>query len=53
MTELLNEPDQVFQYWQQNIPKSDWFDPMKEAFVVLVVNARNASSVTNSSHSVI
>ena len=40
MTELLSEPDQVFQYWQQNIPKSDWFDPMKEAFVVLVVNAR-------------
>lgn len=40
MTELLAEPDQVAQYWRQNIPKADWYDPMKEAFVVLVLNAR-------------
>ncbi len=40
MTELLSEPDQVAQYWRQNIPKADWYDPMKEAFVVLVLNTR-------------
>ena len=40
MTELLSEPDQVAQYWRQNITKADWYDPMKEAFVVLVLNAR-------------
>src|SRR5580704_2654421 len=40
MTELLDTPDQVAQYWRQNIPKADWFDPMKEALVVLVLNAR-------------
>jgi len=40
MTELLSEPDQVAQYWRQNITKADWYDPMKEAFVVLVLNVR-------------
>lgn len=40
MTELLAEPDQVAQYWRQNITKADWYDPMKEAFVVLVLNTR-------------
>jgi DNA repair protein RadC len=40
MTELLDTPDQVAAYWRQNIPKADWYDPMKEAFVVLVLNAR-------------
>jgi DNA repair protein RadC len=40
MTELLDTPDQVARYWQQNIPKSDWFDPAKEALVVLVLNTR-------------
>jgi DNA repair protein RadC len=40
MTELLAEPDQVAQYWRQNIPKADWYDPMKEALVVLVLNTR-------------
>ena len=40
MTEVLAEPDQVARYWRQNIPKADWYDPMKEAFVVLVLNAR-------------
>lgn len=40
MTELLAEPDQVAQYWRQNIPTADWYDPMKEALVVLVLNAR-------------
>jgi DNA repair protein RadC len=40
MTSLLGEPEQVAAYWNQNIPKSDWFDPMKEALVVLVLNTR-------------
>ena len=40
MTQLLDTPDQVAAYWRQNIPKADWYDPMKEAFVVLVLNTR-------------
>lgn len=40
MTELLDEPDQVANYWRRNIPQADWYDPMKEALVVLVVNTR-------------
>ena len=40
MTELLDTPDQIAMYWRQNIPKADWYDPMKEAFVVLVLNTR-------------
>ena len=40
MTELLDTPDQVAQYWRQNITKADWYDPMKEALVVLVLNTR-------------
>ena len=28
------------QYWRDNIPKADWYDPMKEALVVLVLNTR-------------
>jgi DNA repair protein RadC len=40
MTALLDKPEEVAQYWRQNIPKADWFDPMKEALVVLVLNTR-------------
>ena len=40
MTELLDNPEQVARYWRQNITKADWYDPMKEALVVLVLNAR-------------
>ena len=40
MTELLDSPEQVARYWQQNITKADWYDPMKEALVVLVLNTR-------------
>ena len=40
MTELLDNPEQVARYWQQNITKADWYDPMKEALVVLVLNTR-------------
>ncbi len=40
MTELADNPDIIAQYWRNNIPKADWFDPMKEALVVLVLNTR-------------
>ena len=40
MIELLDTPDQIAAYWRQNIPKADWYDPMKEALVVLVLNTR-------------
>ena len=40
MSALLDEPGQVALYWRQNIPGADWFDPMKEALVVLVLNTR-------------
>jgi DNA repair protein RadC len=33
-------PEQAAAYWRQNILTADWFDPAKEAFVVLVLNTR-------------
>ena len=36
----LETPDQAAAYWRANIPQADWFDPAKEAFVVLVLNTR-------------
>ena len=33
-------PEQAAAYWRENIPKADWYDPAKEAFVVLVLNTR-------------
>src|SRR5581483_3312654 len=39
-SELLDNPDAVASYWQQNIPGAPWYDPAKEAVVVLVVNTR-------------
>ena len=40
MTEVADTPEIVAQYWRNNIPQADWYDPMKEAFVVLVLNTR-------------
>ena len=40
MTELADTPDLVAAYWRNNIPQADWFDPAKEAFVVLILNTR-------------
>ena len=37
---IIDQPELVAQYWRDNIPKADWFDPMKEALVVLVLNTR-------------
>ena len=39
-TELIESPLQAVKYWRDNIPQAPWFDPMKEAFVVLVLNTR-------------
>lgn len=39
-THPADSPEQVFHYWQANIPMAEWYDPAKEAFVVLMVNTR-------------
>lgn len=39
-TDLIDTPERAHDYWKANIPSSDWFDPAKEAFVVLVLNTR-------------
>ena len=40
MSVLLDQPEKFAQHWRQNIPKADWYDPMKEALVMLVLNTR-------------
>ena len=37
--ELIVSPEQAVKYWRDNIPPAPWFDPMKEAFVILVLNS--------------
>lgn len=39
-TDLVDTPDRVFDYWNTNIATAPWFDPAKEAFVILILNAR-------------
>ena len=39
-TELVDTPEQAADYWRNNIPQADWFDPAKEAVVVLILNTR-------------
>jgi len=36
----IETPEQAAAYWRANIPQADWFDPAKEAVVVLVLNTR-------------
>ena len=36
----IDTPDQAAAYWKANIPQADWYDPCKEAFIVLVLNTR-------------
>ena len=36
----LDTPQQAADYWHANIPNAPWFDPCKEALVVLVLNTR-------------
>ena len=38
--DIVDTPDRVFTYWQVNIATAPWFDPAKEAFVVLILNTR-------------
>ncbi len=38
--DLLDTPERAFRYWKTNMPAADWFDPAKEAFVVLVLDTR-------------
>jgi DNA repair protein RadC len=37
---LVDTPELAAEYWRTNIPAAGWFDPCKEAFVVLVLNTR-------------
>jgi len=37
---LIDTPQSSYEYWTSNIPQAGWFDPAKEAFVVLVLNTR-------------
>lgn len=38
--DVVDTPELCAKYWRDNIPQSSWFDPMKEALVVLVLNTR-------------
>jgi len=40
VSQIMDQPELVAQYWRDNIPRADWYDPMKEALVVLVLNTR-------------
>ncbi|WCJ60705.1 JAB domain-containing protein [Fontisphaera persica] len=40
MTETVDTPERAAAYWRANIPQAPWFDPAKEAVVVLVLNTR-------------
>jgi len=40
MSEIADTPQIIADYWHHNIPQADWFDPAKEALVVLVLNTR-------------
>jgi DNA repair protein RadC len=36
----VDTPETVADYWRTNIPAADWYDPDKEAFIVLLLNTR-------------
>ena len=36
----LQNPQHAAEYWHANIPSASWYDPCKEALVVLVLNTR-------------
>ena len=38
--EVLDTPERAAEYWRANIPLAEWFDPAKEALVVLFLNTR-------------
>jgi DNA repair protein RadC len=39
-SEMIDTPERAAEYWRTNIPRADWFDPCKEAFIVLILNTR-------------
>jgi len=38
--EIIDTVEQAVKYWRDNSPQAPWFDPAKEALVVLVLNTR-------------
>lgn len=36
----VDTPERAVEYWKANIPRADWFDPDKEAFITLILNTR-------------
>ena len=40
VTETVDTPERAAAYWRSNIPQAPWFDPAKEAVVVLILNTR-------------
>lgn len=36
----IDTSEKAAEYWHANIPQADWYDPAKEAFVVMVLNTR-------------
>ena len=38
--DLVDTPDRAFDYWKTNIATAPWYDPSKEAFVILILNTR-------------
>ena len=36
----VDTPETAAAYWHANLPPADWYDPDKEAFVVLLLNTR-------------
>lgn len=38
--DIVDTPDRVFDYWKANVATAPWFDPAKEAFVILILNTR-------------
>jgi DNA repair protein RadC len=38
---LADKPATAAAYWREHVPGSNWFDPMKECAVVMLLNTRN------------
>ncbi len=38
--DLVDTPERAYHYWKANILTAPWFDPAKEAFVILILNTR-------------
>ena len=37
-SEILDTPERAADYWTKNVPNAPWFDPAKEAVVILALN---------------